>query len=115
MLDSVEQGKSRKLSKKDIEIFRDKYIYGRHGYRRTEDLILETEKETLEELTGKNISDIHNITLDDLSISLSEFTYLFWDKTVNKLLGDIERHVECLDSGQRYLGGEDYSADLKEE
>lgn len=70
---------------------------------------METEKETLEELTGKNISE-----LDDLSISLSEFAYLFWDKTVSKLLGDIERQAECLDSGQRYLGGEDYSADLRE-
>lgn len=114
MSDSAEQGELRKLSKKDIEIFRDEYIYGRHGYRRTEDLIVETEKETLEELTGKNISDIHNITLNDLSISLSEFAYLFWDKTVTKLLGDIERQVEYLDSGQRYLGGEDYSADLRE-
>lgn len=72
-------------------------------------MILETEKETLEELTGKNISELH-----DLSISLSEFAYLFWDKTVTKLLGDIERQVECLDSGRRYLGGEDYSADLRE-
>lgn len=108
--DLEEHGKLRKLSKKDIEIFRDEYIYGRHGYRRTEDLIMETVKESLEELTGKNISDIHNIVLDDLSVSLSEFVYFFWDKTVNTLLSDIEKQVECLDRGQRYLGG----ADLKE-